>query len=251
MHEALAASRCPILNTTFNNLTLPEVLAAIRTLIPQRRSAAVVELNTDVIMKIEADPELKRMVGLADLSLIDGKPLVWILRSRGITVKEKISGSDLMPHVCEMAAAHGFSVFILGGTEENARKAGQNLRKTYPQLDFRGSYSPPLGFEKDPAECQRILQLLEEKDPDILFLCFGCPKQEKWWLANYQKLHLGVCLCAGASVDFMAGAVKRAPRWMSEHGLEWFFRFLMEPKRLFRRYFIDDVQIVRLIMKYR
>lgn len=251
MHELLTNSRYPILNTYFNNLTTAEVLSELCRLIPERRSAAVVELNVDVMMKIESDPALKHMVELSDLSLIDGKPLVWIMRSRGVTVKEKISGSDLMPQVCQMAADKGFSVFILGGKEEVAQKAQQNMRSLYPTLDLRGTYSPPLGFENDPAECQKIVQLLNEKDPDILFLCLGCPKQEKWWLANHEKLHLGVCLCAGASVDFMAGEVKRAPCWMSEHGLEWFFRFLMEPQRLFKRYFIDDIQIVRLLWKYR
>ena len=87
--------------------------------------------------------------------------------------------------------------------------------------------------------------------PDLLFVCFGCPKQEKWVYDNYKKYDAKVSICAGATVDFLAGNVKRAPKWMSNIGLEWFYRFLQEPKRLFKRYFIDDMKIIKLIFKYK
>mgnify|MGYP001021427218 FL=1 len=93
--------------------------------------------------------------------------------------------------------------------------------------------------------------MISEKKPDVLIACFGCPKQEKWIYENYQKYGAKVSICAGATVDFLAGNVNRAPKWMSDHGLEWFYRFLQEPKRMFKRYFIDDVKILSLIFKYR
>ena len=93
--------------------------------------------------------------------------------------------------------------------------------------------------------------MISAEHPDLLITCFGCPKQEKWIYDNIDKYDAKVSICAGATVDFLAGNVKRAPRWMSEHGLEWFYRFLQEPKRMFKRYFIDDVKILGLVHKYR
>ena len=93
--------------------------------------------------------------------------------------------------------------------------------------------------------------MISEVNPDILIACFGCPKQEKWIYENIGKYRAKVSICAGATVDFLAGNVKRAPLWMSENGLEWFYRFLQEPKRMFKRYFVDDMKIFKLILKYR
>ena len=100
-------------------------------------------------------------------------------------------------------------------------------------------------------ELTKINDMISEKKPDLLIACFGCPKQEKWVYENYQKYDAKVSICAGATVDFLAGNVNRAPKWMSEHGLEWFYRFLQEPKRMFKRYFIDDVKILKLVFKYK
>ena len=93
--------------------------------------------------------------------------------------------------------------------------------------------------------------MITAAQPDLVIACFGCPKQEKWIYENYQKYDGTVSICAGATVDFLAGNVSRAPTWMSEHGLEWLYRFIQEPKRLFKRYFIDDVKVLGLVWKYR
>ena len=93
--------------------------------------------------------------------------------------------------------------------------------------------------------------MISNAHPDLLIACFGCPKQEKWIYENYKKYDAKVSICAGATVDFLAGNINRAPKWMSEHGFEWFYRFMKEPKRMFKRYFIDDVKIIGLIRKYK
>ena len=108
-----------------------------------------------------------------------------------------------------------------------------------------------MGFEKDEVELKRIQSMISKAKPDLLIVCFGCPKQEKFIYENYKKYDATVSICAGATVDFLAGNVSRAPKWMSDCGLEWFYRFLQEPKRMFKRYFIDDTKIIRLIWKYR
>ena len=211
----------------------------------------IVAINVDVVVKMEKDHYLKKIVDMADMVLVDGKPLVWISQLYRRPVKEKISGSDLVPQLCEMAAVNGYSIFILGGKEGVAAQAKKKKKKKYCSLRIVGTYSPPIGFEKDPDELEKMNQMISDAKPDLLITCFGCPKQEKWIFENYNKYDAKVSVCAGATVDFLSGNVKRAPRWMSEHGMEWFYRFLQEPRRMFKRYFIDDLKIIHLIWKYR
>lgn len=240
-----------LLNTYVNNLTMSETIDAVEELIKSEKKSYVVAINVDVVIKIENDPYLKKIVDNADMVLVDGKPLVWISYFYGKPLKAKISGSDLVPLLCEEASKKQYSIFIIGGKEGVAEQAKQNLEKRLPGIRIVGTYAPTYGFEKNDAELNKINTLLSEAKPDLLIACFGCPKQEKWIFENISKYDAKVSICAGATVDFLAGNIKRAPRWMSEHGLEWLYRFLQEPKRMFRRYFIDDMKIFRLILKYK
>lgn len=240
-----------LLNTYINNVTMSETIAAIEQMIETDKKSYVVAINVDVVMKIEEDPYLKKVVDNADMVLVDGKSLVWISKLHGKPLKAKISGSDLVPLLCEVAAEKGYRIFIIGGKDGIAEQAKNKLEAKHPDIKIVGTYAPPFGFEKNEKELKKINQMISEVHPDLLIACFGCPKQEKWIYENIEKYDAKVSVCAGATVDFLAGNVKRAPHWMSEHGLEWFYRFLQEPKRMFKRYFIDDVKIIKLIKKYR
>lgn len=241
----------PFMGTHVNNLTLQETVQAIGQFVDARQQAYVVEVNTDVMIKIEEDAYLRRITDEADLVLVDGQPLVWVAKMYKRPVKEKVSGSDLSLALCRMAQEKGYSLFILGGKEGVAATAKERLEKQFPGLAVAGVYSPPLGFEKDETELAKVRNSISAVSPDIVLTCFGCPKQEKWIYENYRGIDARVFLCAGATVDFLAGNVRRAPAWISRIGLEWFYRFLKEPKRLFKRYFIDDMKIIGLIFKYR
>lgn len=240
-----------LLNTYVNNLSMDETISTIERMIKAEKKSYVVAINVDVVMKIEQDAYLKKIVDQADMVLVDGKPLIWIAKWHKQPVKEKISGSDLVPLLCKKAAEKGYRLFILGGKEGIADQAKQRLEKQYPQIQIVGTYAPPFGFEKNKSELEHINSMISEVKPDLLITCFGCPKQEKFIYENIKNYEAKVSICAGATVDFLAGNVKRAPRWMSNHGLEWLYRFFQEPKRLFKRYFIDDVKIAKLIWKYR
>ena len=240
-----------LLNTYVNNLTMSETIDAVEELIKSEKKSYVVAINVDVVIKIENDPYLKKIVDNADMVLVDGKPLVWISNFYGKPRKAKVSGAELVPLLCEEASKKQYTIFIIGGKEGVAEQAKQNLEKRLPGIRIVGTYAPTYGFEKNDAELKKINTLLSEAKPDLLIACFGCPKQEKWIFENISKYDAKVSICAGATVDFLAGTIKRAPRWMSEHGLEWLYRFLQEPKRMFRRYFIDDMKIFRLILKYK
>ena len=241
----------PLLNTYVNNVNMDEAIQAIEDMIAYEKKSYIVAINVDVVMKIENDSYLKEITDKADMVLVDGKPLEWIAKWHKRPIKAKISGSDLVPLLCKRAAENGYSLFIIGGKEGIAEKAKQNLERDLPGIRIVGTYAPPFGFEKDAKELNRINRMISDVHPDLLVACFGCPKQEKWIYENISKYDAKVSVCAGATVDFLAGNVNRAPRWMSEHGLEWFYRFLQEPKRMFKRYFVDDVKIIGLIKKYR
>lgn len=241
----------PLLNTYVNNVDMKETVGAIETMIKDGGKHYVVAINVDVVMKIEEDAYLKEITDNADMVLVDGKPLIWISKWHKRPVKAKISGSDLVPILCKVAAKKGHSIFIIGGKDGIADQAKKKLEEKHPGIKVVGTYAPPFGFEKDEQELNKINEMISEAHPDLLIACFGCPKQEKWIYENYQKYDAKVSVCAGATVDFLAGNVSRAPKWMSEHGFEWFYRFLQEPKRMFKRYFIDDVKILKLVLKYR
>lgn len=241
----------PLLNTYVSNVTMAEAVESIEEMLAAGKKSYVVAINVDVVMKIEEDPYLKKITDEADMVLVDGTPLVWISKYYKNPVKEKVSGSDLVPQLCKTAAEKGYTLFILGGKDGVADQAKQKLEETYPDIRIVGTYAPPLGFEKDEAKLAETNAIISQAAPDLLIACLGCPKQEKFIYENIEKYNAKVSVCAGATVDFLAGNVKRAPKWMSDHGLEWLYRFFQEPKRLFKRYFIDDVKILRLVRKYR
>lgn len=240
-----------LLNTYVNNVNMNEALCEIESFIHQNKKSYIIAINIDVVIKIENDDYLKIITDHADMVLVDGKPLIWISHLYNQQIKAKVSGSDLVPQVCKMAAQKGYTIFILGGKDGIAEKAKNNLEKKIPNIRIVGTYAPPFGFEKDKKELDKINIRISEVKPDLMIVCFGCSKQEKFVYENYQKYDAKVSICAGATVDFLAGNIKRAPRWMSEYGFEWFYRFLQEPRRMFRRYFINDVKILRLIWKYK
>lgn len=244
-------SRMKFMNIEIDNLTMVETLKEVERLVSERKGAYVVTPNVDHIVKLENDKELKRVYDNADLILTDGKPLLWIAKLYGKPIKEKISGSDLFPLLCKMAAKNGYKMFFLGAAEGIAAKAAENLMTKYKGLNVVGTYSPPYGFENDAEEISKIKKMIIEKRPDILIVGLGCPKQEKFMFHYCKELEVPVSFGLGASFDFEAGNIKRAPKWMSEHGLEWLFRITQDPKRMFKRYIIDDRKIISLIWKYR
>ncbi len=161
----------------------------------------------------------------------------------------KISGSDLMRPLVKRAAEEGLRCFFLGGQEGIAQKAAdilvaESVAAGGPALVVAGCHSPPFGFEKDPVKDQAVVDLVVAAKPDLLFIALGAPKQELWMHKHQAALAPAVGLGIGASLDFIAGLVKRSPSWMSDAGLEWVYRLAQEPKRMAERYLVRDREIV-------
>lgn len=244
-------ARMKFMNTELDNLTMSEVLDEIERLIEQKKNAYVVTPNVDHIVQLERGGELVEAYKNADLILADGKPLLWIAKWYKTPIKEKISGSDLFPLLCERAAEKDYRMFFLGAAPGIAARAAENLTQKYPGLKVVGTYSPPFGFEKDEKELEEIHKRITEVSPHILIVGLGCPKQEYFILHHKDKLGVPISLGLGASLDFEAGNLRRAPKWMQNHGLEWLFRLVQKPGKMAKRYLVDDRKILRLAIKYK
>jgi N-acetylglucosaminyldiphosphoundecaprenol N-acetyl-beta-D-mannosaminyltransferase len=209
----------------------------------------IVTPNVDHIIKLQNDVEFREVYKHAELVLADGMPLLWAARFLGTPLKEKISGSDLFPRICELAAKKSYMLFFLGGRPGAADKAAQVMRERYPGIQITGTYCPPFGFENDSSENAKVINLIQQAKPDILFVGLGAPKQEKWIYRHRDQYQVPVSIGIGVTFEFTAGMVKRAPLWMQNAGLEWFWRLIMEPRRLWKRYLVDDMQFFWLLLK--
>ena len=239
------------MNIFVDNLTMEEAVHEIDVLIKTEKRSYVVTPNVDHIVRLENDIEFKKVYDHASLVLTDGMPLVWYSRMGGTPIKEKVSGSDLFPAVCKMASYKHYSMFFLGAAEGVAAKAAQVVMTDYPGLDVVGTYSPSLGFENNSDETAKIISMIRDANPDILILALGSPKQEKFYYKIKDSMNVPMTLSIGATLDFIAGNVKRSPKWMSNHGLEWLYRIFQEPSRMSKRYLVDDKDIFKLFWKYR
>lgn len=227
-----------MLGVAFDNITMDGAIQRVVGMIASGRPHYLVTANVDFLVQARRDVELRRILFDADLVLCDGTPLVWTARLFGNRLPERVAGSDLVPALMQVAAERNYRVFFLGSTPQAARFAVERMVRQYPQLPAPAWYSPPFSrlLEMDHDEIRRRIV---EFRPDLLLVSFGCPKQEKWIAMHYRSLGVPVSIGVGATIDFLAGHVRRAPVWMRRSGTEWIFRLIQEPRRLFRRYACD------------
>lgn len=227
-------------------LTFDGALSKVEELVQAGRGGYVVTPNVDHVCLAEHDPELRAAYEHAALSLVDGMPLLWLSRLLGHPLPEKISGSDLVFPLIERAARLGWRVYLLGAAPGVAHKAAEELCARYSGLNIVGTDSPPIGFEKEEAEKEATQKKLREAAPQVVLVALGCPKQELLmyrWRFDYAP---AVAFGIGASLDFIAGKVKRSPSWMSRAGLEWVYRLSQDPRRLTHRYLVRDREILTI-----
>jgi N-acetylglucosaminyldiphosphoundecaprenol N-acetyl-beta-D-mannosaminyltransferase len=226
-------------------LTFEQALAAIEELVG--RGGSVFTPNVDHVVLAEEDPQFRTAYSAASLNLADGMPLIWASRLLGCPLPEKVSGSDLILPLMERAAAKGWRVYLLGAGPGVAEEAARVFRGM--GVEIAGVDAPMLRDPQSAAERAPICEKIREAAPDILLVAFGAPKQELFIHAAGHELGPAVALGVGGSLDFIAGAVKRAPRWMSRVGLEWFYRLLREPRRLWRRYLVRDPKFALVVLR--
>jgi exopolysaccharide biosynthesis WecB/TagA/CpsF family protein/anti-anti-sigma factor len=237
-------SRLPtaILGVRFDNVTLPEALARVEEMIASRRPHYIATANTDFVVQAMEDADLRRILFNAPLILCDGTPLMWTSYMLGNPLVERVAGSDVVPALLRIAEEKGYRVFFLGGQDQVRQRAVANVAARHPKLQIAGHFSPPYA-PLAQLDHDTICREIRAGRPDLLFVSFGCPKQEKWIDMHYRQLGVPVSIGVGATIDFLAGAVHRAPRWMQRSGLEWSFRLVQEPRRLAGRYAADAVKV--------
>lgn len=247
----MSLNRVKFMNTFIDNVSLEEAISHIEYCIQNHKVGQIITPNVDQIVRIEWDEYFKRICENCELLLVDGHPLLWTAKLYGNPFKEKICGSDLVPILCSIAAVKGYSVFLLGAAPGVAQLAADNLQKQNPGLKVAGVYSPPLGFDKNPEEIKKINRMLKDSGADMLFVGMGVPKQDIFIYENMNEYDIPMSFSIGGTIDFIAGKQKRAPKWMRKIGFEWFYRLLSNPKRMFKRYIVDDRKFFGLVLKYR
>jgi N-acetylglucosaminyldiphosphoundecaprenol N-acetyl-beta-D-mannosaminyltransferase len=197
--------------------------------------------NVDHLRRVERDPSFAALCAGADLAVPDGMPLVWASRLQDTPLPERVPGSDLVWRVSAAAAKRGRSVFLLGGAPGTAEGAASVLQTHYPKLRVAGTHCPAPGFEGDEQAGARLVDALRVAGPDIVYVALGSPKQERLIERYREMLPRAWWLPVGISFSYVTGAVRRTPRWMRQTGLEWLHRLAQEPRRLVRRYVVDDM----------
>jgi len=207
----------------------------------------VVTTNVDHMVELQTNVRFQRAYADATVRVADGAPIVAIGRLAGHQLRHRVTGADLMPELCRQAALLGLPVAIIGGTEEVNQAAVETLRSRYPSIQVDGF--SPFGFDSDPAVSLEMVERLEAMKPKLAFFCFGAPRSEIWVAEHAHLLPPCVAVCAGAAVDFIAGTVGRAPSWMQFLGLEWCYRLIKEPRRLWKRYLVRDLAFLPIAMR--
>jgi N-acetylglucosaminyldiphosphoundecaprenol N-acetyl-beta-D-mannosaminyltransferase len=229
----------------FTPLTLAETVAAVSSLVESGQPTYFVTANTHYVMLTDQNPDLRAFNACAAFILADGAPLVWASRRQRSQLPERVAGADLIFELSAEAARKGYRLFLLGGAAGVAEESARRLQARYPGLQIAGTEAPPFR-ELTPEEQTALVDRIRAARPDILLVAFGQPKGERWIGRHLERLGVPVTVQVGASLDFAAGRIRRAPSWMQRVGLEWVFRLALEPRRLFARYARNAVFVLRM-----
>lgn len=240
-----AVGRVELFGLTIDPVTLGEAVARVNGFIGRGGTAQHVAVNVDKAVKASRDPELLRAINSADLVTADGQPLVWASRLLGRPLPERVTGIDLMMALFELADARGYSVYLLGASQAVVDAVASRLGRDYPGIRVVGAHH---GYFP-PAEEPAIVGEIHRVAPDLLFVAISSPAKEKFLARWKGRLNARFVMGVGGSFDVYAGVRMRAPRWMQRLGLEWLFRLLQEPRRMWRRYLVEDLRFVRLLLR--
>lgn len=232
-----------LLGVPIDRLDIPQTIDRLEEFIQIGRLSGkthhVATVNADFVVNAINDPEARLLLQEADMATADGMPLVWGARKLGANLNGRVTGSDIVLGLVERAARRGYSVYFLGAAPGISAEAADILKQCYPDLIVAGTQSPPYSsvLDMDPT----VLDDIRASKPDILFVAFGNPKQEKWIGMYRYQLGVPLMIGIGATLDYISGNIGRAPIWMQRTGLEWFYRLIQEPSRLWRRYTADII----------
>ncbi len=236
-----------ILGVNVSAINMQQALATIDEWITQRAPHYVCVSNVHSIMESWDDPALRRIHNEAGLVTPDGMPLVWTSQRRGFDHVSRVYGPDLMLALCGHSAPRGYRHFLYGGAEGVPKHLAERLRARFPGLNIVGAYAPPFR-PLTPQEEAKVVEQINQTRPDVVWVGLGMPKQEHWMHQHVGLLDAPVLIGVGAAFDFHSGRKRQAPRWMQRNGLEWFFRLMTEPRRLWKRYLRHNPRFIALLI---
>jgi len=237
--------RVDLMGCQIDNLSLEETLRRVEDFIASGRPHQHVVVNVDKLVKARDDEQLRRIINDCALVNADGMPVVWASWLLGQPLKERVAGVDLFEALMKRSAEKGWRVYLLGAREEVVLRVKEIFEGLYPALQIAGHRN---GYWK-PHEENEVVEKIVLARADILFVAISSPKKEQFLGAYQERMRIPFAMGVGGSFDVASGRLKRAPRWMRRCGLEWFFRFLQEPRRMFRRYFIDDMAFFGMLAR--
>jgi N-acetylglucosaminyldiphosphoundecaprenol N-acetyl-beta-D-mannosaminyltransferase len=241
----MSSQRIELMGCKVDNLSMEETLKTVEGFIDSGQPHQHVVVNVDKLVKARDDAELRNIINNCALINADGMPVVWASRLLGKPLKERVAGVDLFEALMQRSAEKGWRVYLLGAKEEVVSRVKQIYEIRFPNLQFAGYRN---GYWK-PEEEAGVVDQITQARADILFVAISSPKKEQFLGAYQAQMRIPFAMGVGGTFDVAAGKVKRAPRWMQRSGLEWFYRFLQEPRRMFRRYFIEDMAFVGMLAK--
>jgi N-acetylglucosaminyldiphosphoundecaprenol N-acetyl-beta-D-mannosaminyltransferase len=247
-----ATERITLLGTLIDNLSLHETADRVCDMIESRGAYGyVVTPNVDHIMRLRHDSLFREVYANAALVVPDGVPLVWASRFLKTPLKGRVNGTDLFELLAARSADRGYRLFFLGGNPGAAERAAEVLIRRHPALVIAGTYCPPFGFDSEATVNSEIQDRIRTSGADILFIGIGAPRQELWMYRYGGGCGVSVAVGIGVSFSLVGGGISRAPVWMQRSGLEWFWRLLTEPGRLWKRYLVDDIPFLWLVLRER
>ena len=239
-------ARFKVLGINVDAVQIPDVIARIEEWIAERKSCHfIVVTGMHGVIEAQRDPFFKQLLNSADLVVPDGAPLVWLGRKAGYALKRRVYGPELMEIFCK-STGKKYRHFLYGGTDDTLERLKDVLEKRYG-LNIAGAYSPPFR-PLSPEEGAKEIDLINQANPDVIWVSLGEPKQSRWMYEHVHSLQAPVMVGVGAAFDFLPGIKPQAPRWMREHGLEWLFRLSTEPKRLWKRYLIGGPKFIYYVI---
>lgn len=243
-----AWSSFKVLGVRVNAVQIPEVITQMEHWISEHQKRHFIAVTgMHGVTEAQCDETFKQILNAADLVVPDGKPLVWLGCLRGYHLKHRVYGPELMLAFCEQTAQKGYKHFFYGGAPGVPEQVAKVLKNRFPDLEVVKTYSPPF----QPLTSQedvKIVAMINQVCPDLLWIGLSTPKQERWMYEHYSKLQVPVMVGVGAAFDLITGQVKQAPLWMREHGLEWLWRLIQEPRRLWKRYLIYGSKFIYYIL---
>lgn len=241
----MKTDRIELMGCQVDNLSLEETLQAIEAFIGSGRPHQHVVVNVDKLVKASKDEQLRRIINDCALINADGMPVVWASRILGKPLKERVAGVDLFEALMKRSAQRGWRVYLLGARQEVVSQVKETFESLLPGLQVAGYRN---GYW-EPHEEGEVVEDIVRARADILFVAISSPKKEQFLGAYQERMRVPFAMGVGGSFDVASGRLKRAPNWMRRLGFEWFFRFLQEPRRMFRRYFIEDMAFFGMLAK--